>query len=539
MPSSAERVGAASTKLRPRATLLGDERDRIVRSDHHGRARPSRRPRPCGRLPRIRRCTLHHRQDLARRRWRRFWRRGRASSRDTAGLGGARAGWGHRECVRQDQPTIPTFLDVEGEPWSYYELLRAAGGIVWDDAADAWIVSSHKLVREVAKGEGDLAARFAVSATSTSEHLPKEVWDETQMSGRLIQSVEGSDHDRQHRWWMRTFTPRVMSLWQEKYISPACNAAIDRIATAGRADLRTDYADRIPPRFFTAIMGYPEASDEFVAHLDELFRARSLLRQMLGASSMVDPEIVESARSATRELKETIWDFVMSRRDGSGEDLISLIWRGAAELYGTECTDDDVVATVAMVWDNGTHTTIHSIANALYLLLTQPELRSEIERNASLVPQFVEESLRIYGPVFFTAIRIALKDFELGDVHIAKGARLVLLLGAAGHDPHRYHSPDEPTLTRDRPRDHLSFYAGRNSCIGQMLARAELEESVRTLLERLPDVQLDPSAEPPDYQGVPRIRAWSPLNVRFTPSPIARLVGAGMKLGHGVKAKND
>ena len=419
--------------------------------------------------------------------------------------------------------SVGSFLDVPGEPWDYYVTLREAGDVVWDDRAEAWVVSSHELIRELALAEGDSVEMYPLPGRPVAypENLSEEVMTETRISSRAIQLLDGKEHDIQHRWWMRAFTPRILNAWRDQWFRPICRAQIDRFVESGAADLAPQYAERIVPRIFTAMVGVPDADDRFIEDLEALFRPRQLLREVLGAEASVDPGIVERALEASRELKAWVWDLVMSRRDGEGDDLISMVWRDVDALFAEqEWNETDVVGVVTMVWDAGTHTTIYGISNALYLLLTRPDLRAEVDRDRSRLGGLVEESLRLYGPSYFTALRVALRDLELGAVKVKKGERIALMLGAGNVDPRRYECPMDASLDRERPRDHLAFYAGRRSCIGSMLARAEIQASVGVLLDRLPDVELDPDAAPPVYSGLTRTRRWAPLNVRFTSSTV-------------------
>ena len=132
-----------------------------------------------------------------------------------------------------------------------------------------------------------------------------------------------------------------------------------------------------------------------------------------------------------------------------------------------------------------------------------------------LLANFIEESLRLYGPVLFRP-RVALEDVQVGDVTVRKGETALVLLASSGRDPAHYACPHMVDIARPAPRDHMSFYFGPHTCPGGALARAELQEATRILLDRLPDVRFDPEAEKPVFEGL-LVRRWQPLNVVFTP----------------------
>ena len=133
------------------------------------------------------------------------------------------------------------------------------------------------------------------------------------------------------------------------------------------------------------------------------------------------------------------------------------------------------------------------------------------------VERFVEESLRLFGPVVFRP-RIALQDVELAGVRVKKGDLAIALNLSANRDPRKYDCPAEVDLSRPAPRDHLSFYAGPRSCTGQALARAELEEVTTMVLAQLRGLRSDPDEEAPSYREL-LMRRWEPLHVCFTPRP--------------------
>jgi cytochrome P450 len=350
--------------------------------------------------------------------------------------------------------------------------------------------------------------------------LPGGLDDETWVQLRQLGSDRvlplGPQHAEQHRWWIRLFTPRVVNAWRDTFIRPICHAQIDRFAAEGSAELVADYAGRIAPRLFTHLMGIGDADDDFADGLTALFAKRDHAGEQIFASSQeINQEALEAGLAANEEIREVLTDLVLSRRDGKGDDLISTLWRDADQVLGPGWDEGDVLGFAVVLWDSASGTTIYSTANGLHLLLTRPDLRRRVASEPALIPNLVEESLRMYGPAVMNRPRIALKDFEFGGVAFRTGDLIRPIYGAANRDPRRYPHPNEVDLEREAPRDHLSLGTGAHSCAGQAVARVELEESIAVVLERLPDLELDPDAEPPTYGHGITLRLWKPLNVRF------------------------
>jgi cytochrome P450 len=410
-------------------------------------------------------------------------------------------------------------LTANVEPWTYFEQLRHGGEVVWDEQMKAWLVTSYEACKEMARGDDTFwRPVYIPNDDRPMLGLDRETLAQFMGSGgsKVIFLLEGEEHHQLHRWWMRAFSPTVLAGWRESLIRPIVQAQIDRFAARGRAELVEDLAGRVPPRVIGAVMGLPWQDDDWLEHVLGLVMARlELIQRQADAGS--DAELVEHGLAAGRELSEILLPFVRERRSGSGDDMISRMWADAPGYYTGEFDELDILGNVKTMFDGGAKSTVYALSNAFYLLLTQPTLQDELRTGGpKAVERFTEESLRLFGPVVFRP-RVALQDVELAGVRIKRGEMAIAINLSANRDPSKYECPAEIELNRPAPRDHLSFYAGPRSCTGQALARAELEEVTTMVLEQLPDLRLDPDAEPPAYREL-LMRRWAPLHVCFTPA---------------------
>jgi cytochrome P450 len=410
---------------------------------------------------------------------------------------------------------------ANAEPWDYYERLRDEGGILWDDELQSWLVLSYEPIKEIALGEHELWDLPYVSRDDGEPPLglTAQAWQDFVGYGspRFLMTDRGDDHVRQHRWWMRAFSPRVLTQWQETLFRPIVDEEIDRFARAGRAELVADYARRVSPRVISAMLGLPHDDADLMARVEQLISARFAAKHMISLPNP-DPAVIERAFRATDELKEILEPLVDERRAPDGDGLISMLWRDAPLVFGESWEPIDILAAAGVAWEGGTDTTASSTANGLQLLLSRPGLYDLIRGgDEELVRRFVEETIRLYGPVLFRP-RVAREDVEVGGVQVKQGQQVLVLIVAANRDPDHYPDGSAVDLERRAPRDHLSFYFGPRSCPGQALARVELEAIFTQITARLPDLRLDPDAEPPRYTGT-MTRRWAPLNVLFTPAP--------------------
>jgi cytochrome P450 len=170
---------------------------------------------------------------------------------------------------------------------------------------------------------------------------------------------------------------------------------------------------------------------------------------------------------------------------------------------------------VALLIVAGHETTVSLIGNATLALLRHPEQRAALERDPSLLPGAVEELIRYDGPVERAMGRFAAADVDLGGQTIRRGQVVIVILGAADHDPDRFEQPDALALASERETPHLGFGRGRHYCLGAPLARLEAEIALATLLRRLPGLRLAVADDELRWRPVPLLRSLVALPVAW------------------------
>jgi cytochrome P450 len=163
----------------------------------------------------------------------------------------------------------------------------------------------------------------------------------------------------------------------------------------------------------------------------------------------------------------------------------------------------------------GHHSTATGIAGSLRHILAVPGLAPQIAVDDSTLARAIEESLRLTTPLQLFA-RTVRCDTSIGGVQFTEGDRLMLNLAAANRDEQQFTDPERFDINQRR-KPHLAFGGGLHYCLGQHLARAEIRIAVRTLMERLPDLQLVGAAVEAGLTGGTLMPITS-LPVAFTPS---------------------
>lgn len=160
------------------------------------------------------------------------------------------------------------------------------------------------------------------------------------------------------------------------------------------------------------------------------------------------------------------------------------------EVDGYRMSDIELRTFLAFLLISGNETTRHMIANIAHTMASRPDLYERVRADRSLIPNVVEESLRMDPPIIFL-LRETCEDTELGGVHIKKGERVAFGIASANRDAAYWEDPDDFRLDRPKPSAHLGFGAGPHVCPGSSLARLEGRTFLEVLCERVATIELE------------------------------------------------
>jgi cytochrome P450 len=255
-----------------------------------------------------------------------------------------------------------------------------------------------------------------------------------------------------------------------------CNELIDRVIDTGRADAAQDYAQRIPVRVISWMLGVPDdLADTFTGWVRDVLEFGHDAERSVPAWNAIATFFIGA---------------VAERRTEPGDDLVSELLR--AEIDGGPVPDEHVLGTLALILIAGVDTTWSGIGSAMWHLATHEDDRRRLVAEPALIPTAIEELLRAYSPV--TMARIATADTELAGCPIREGDRVLLNFPAANRDPDAFDRADEVVIDRQLNR-HIAFGVGIHRCAGSNLARMELRVAVEEWLARIPEFRLVDGAE--------------------------------------------
>jgi cytochrome P450 len=315
--------------------------------------------------------------------------------------------------------------------------------------------------------------------------------------GKTLLEQEGDEHRASRALVSPLFRAKMLERWRTELVEVVVHELIDRFAWRGKADLVREFTFAFPVQVIARLMGLPR---------EDYVRFQQLSIELL---SVVYNWDIGMAASAT--LKEYFGEILAERRCDPQDDLISVL--AESEIEGERLTDDEIFAFLLLILPAGVETTYRASGNLLVAMLTDPSLLEMVRTDRSIMRGAIEEALR-WEPPISTVVRVAKRDCELGGIAIPRGTNVSVSVAAANRDPTHYPDPDRFDPTR-KNFAHLTFGAGPHVCLGMPLARMETAVAINALLDRLPDLHLDPAAEQPVINGV-AFRSPAALPVEFT-----------------------
>jgi len=387
----------------------------------------------------------------------------------------------------------------KADPYPFYARLRAESPVVrvrLPDRRDAWLIARYEDVAALLKDP-----RFAKDRRNamTPGQLARER-KPPRFVAPLMQSMidrDDPDHARLRRLAQGAFTPHRIALL-EGMTQSTCDGLIDRIGTS-RVDLIGAFALPLPVTVIADLLGVaPRDRPRFArwsrAMIGNTMKPLGMLRALPGIFALV------------RYLRS----LVAYRRVEPADDVVSALVGATGD---ERATDDELVATIALLLTAGHETTVNLIGNGMLALLSSPRQLERLRDEPASVGTAIEELLRHDSPVEWSTPRYAREDLEIAGVRIGRGDRVFGIIASANRDESVFPNADKLDLGRTSNR-HLTFGQGGHYCLGAALARMEGRIAFGTLLRRLPHLRLDGSVESLRWRGGLILRGLDRLPIR-------------------------
>ncbi|MBE1536810.1 cytochrome P450 [Actinomadura algeriensis] len=397
--------------------------------------------------------------------------------------------------TKDAQPVNDTINLVSGDFWGrdpHAELrwMRDNAPIYWDPNGGVWGVSTYAAVKYVSR-HPDLFCN-GQGIRPDADAMP------------MMIDMDDPEHKLRRKLVSAGFTPRRVAD-RRAYLERVCDEIIDGVCERGECDFVADLAAQLPLIVIGDALGFAPADRQtLLAWSDDMLRA------LTGGD---DPDLMVRAGEAFAGFNDHTSAVVADRRDRPRDDLISALTHATVDGRGLE--HDSLLQEALLILIGGDETTRHVISGGMWQLFRHPEQRAVLAADPSGIPVAVEEMLRWVSPIKNMA-RTATRDTVLDGRDVAAGDTLLLLYPSANRDRAVFTDPDTFDTTR-HPNEHLAFGNGPHFCLGNSLARLELEVMFGRLLARLPDLEPVGSDEPL-HRPANFVSGYETMPVRFTPT---------------------
>jgi cytochrome P450 len=406
------------------------------------------------------------------------------------------------------------------DPYAYFEAIRAKGPIYRHPHSGIVFVTGFEEVLEVLKNTQDFSSAIAPQGPAVplpfkplgSNITPQiEAHRSEFIGGDLVVAYDDQQHARSRSLLTRLFTPSRLKA-NEQFISEYSDHLVKTAVAKGGCELIKEIATPFVTLVIADLLGVP--ADDRQLFMDAIEAGA-------GAGSL-DGNDLTSQNQPLVLMAGYFVGYVQDRRANPRADILSEL---ANASYPDGSTPDamEIVRLATFLFAAGQDTSAKLLGNSLKFIVDEPGLQDRLRNDPSLIPQLLEEVLRLEGSTKITA-RIARKDSHIGDLEVTAGTTVLLALSAANRDPRRWENPEKFALDRPRVKEHLGFGRGAHVCAGAPLARAEVRIILEKFLKHTSKIDLDEEKHGPrqsrdfDYEASFIIRGLSGLHLQLTPA---------------------
>ena len=371
------------------------------------------------------------------------------------------------------------------DPQGLLEVIRAEAPIC-PGPGGTFLISGYEEIRSIYVDH----THFSSAAAQAKEADLYDRYAKTEQEAKVARAMLGSqmfttdepDHSRLRAVARDAFSPKTIAK-----LRPMIEEIVDELIVEVQGQESFDVVRMLgyplPEKVICEILGAP--FEDF-----HLWEAWGRVVSELPRTRQPNEEEILGFIEVVNNFNNYFKKLIDERRDHAGDDLISAMIAANAD---EKVSDEELVASIMLIVVGGHDTTANMVTNGLYWLLQKPEQYALLREDPELVPSAVQEMLRYEPSAPFPLPRCAMEDTEVAGVTIPEGSMVLLADHGGGRDPRRYDDPETFDVTRYVDRSatpHLSFGFGIHRCIGEHLARHELEAMFTAIVRDLPELEL-------------------------------------------------
>ena len=395
-----------------------------------------------------------------------------------------------------------TDLDVftQGQPFDHFKKMREEAPVFLhppffnDPEPGFWSLTRHADILKVSSDPKTFSSQAGTGTMITlgsEERRHPKLW---RSAVDHMLNLDGDMHINLRREHMPFFKPDYVSNLRIK-VQARVTSLLDAIDTNQDCNFVTAFSQQLPIFTLSEILGIPDADRpklvtwmEFL-ELAQYIQVEQMKKEQEGEQSNapVNTDMIDMFNNMIDEMFEYGRDIMNAKRKDPADDLLSAI--ANAELEGHQLSPEFLDGSWLLIIFAGNDTTRNTLSGAIKLLTENPEQKQKLIDNLELMPNFLQECIRMISPVMHMR-RTTMCETEIGGQKMGPGEKVVMWYGAANRDPAVFSNPDQFNIERANADKHLAFGIGRHTCIGKPVALMQLEESYKQILTRFPNIHM-------------------------------------------------
>jgi cytochrome P450 len=391
-------------------------------------------------------------------------------------------------------------------PYHYDKTLRTEAPVYQDPQSGVYVVSTYELVRKAHKNDAVFSSEFALAMGSATE-LDKDVLAATKKTYNLGKGTLLTVDDPEHKMYRDTVRDFFLAKNIERYrpwVSDLAEKLVSEIPAGQPYNFIEGFSRPLPLSMIMHTLGIP--LDKF----DDAFKWTEANVTVL--SQVSDKEKLLAAHAAVKEEYDWFVTALDDRRANPRDDLLNLV--AHAEVEGRPLTIEEQLGHCTQFLVAGNETTTATLAEGIRQLCLNPDQEAAVRKDPSLIPNLVEETLRLSSPTS-NMWRVTKSECTLGDVTIPEGSMVLLKYFSSNHDEAMFESPMEFDVTRANAKRHVAFGFGTHVCVGQHLSRLEMTVAWEKLFAGTTGMRLDCDPQSLEYMPNILLRGLEELKVVF------------------------
>ncbi len=402
--------------------------------------------------------------------------------------------------------TTPMSPEVLSCPHEFNERLRHEAPVYHCPHTGIYFVSDFETVTKIAKDHATFSNRFALAATGDQKVDPRitEIQAQGYPPVDTMLTQDPPVHRRYRGMVNQAFTARRVATLEPE-IEKVCHELIDKFIDRGEAEFIVEFCEPVPMIVIAEQLGVPLSDYELFKTWSDAFVAQ--------LSRMATPDEEVAAAKLILAYQHYFAARIEERRADPHDDIISDIVHAKFEDERPLNTPE-MLSIIQQLLVAGNETTTNAIAEAVLMWTQYPDQFAKLKANRDLVPNLIEETLRLSTPTA-NMWRVATTDTEIQGMPVPAGSMVQIRFSSANRDESKFPDPHRFDVERDNAKSNIAFGYGVHMCIGASLARKEMDVAFRVLLERFDEFEL--ACDPAELTYAPNVllRGLSRLPVRF------------------------